>query len=186
MPWKRAWPSSVFLPGETPWTEEPSGLQSIGSQTASQIHTSIRWLLFLKWTSFYLLRKTIVWFSLAFKISVTIWEANKENWTGVSIKDLHLSLGSEGLWKNLYNSSEAVASWCSISPPHTYIHTHTHIHARTRCLGNQRLLKKKRKRSHFPRRRNPLPVHEAQASFFCPISCALCCHGPWTWVQACA
>ena len=33
IPWRRAWqPTQVFLPGETPWTEEPGGLQSIGSQ----------------------------------------------------------------------------------------------------------------------------------------------------------
>ena len=32
-PWKRAWqPTPVFFPGESPWTEEPGGLQSIGSQ----------------------------------------------------------------------------------------------------------------------------------------------------------
>ena len=32
-PWKRAWqPTPVFLPGESPWTEEPGGLQSMGSQ----------------------------------------------------------------------------------------------------------------------------------------------------------
>ena len=28
-----AWqPTPVFLPGESPWTEEPGGLQSMGSQ----------------------------------------------------------------------------------------------------------------------------------------------------------
>ena len=33
IPWKRAWqPTPVFLPGESPWTEEPGGLQSMGSQ----------------------------------------------------------------------------------------------------------------------------------------------------------
>ena len=33
IPWRRAWQSTpVFLPGECPWTEEPSRLQSIGSQ----------------------------------------------------------------------------------------------------------------------------------------------------------
>ena len=33
MPWLRAWqPTQVFLPGESPWTEESGGLQSIGSQ----------------------------------------------------------------------------------------------------------------------------------------------------------
>ena len=31
--WKRAWqPTPVFSPGESPWTEEPGGLQSMGSQ----------------------------------------------------------------------------------------------------------------------------------------------------------
>ena len=30
---KMAWqPTPVFLPGESPWTEEPGGLQSVGSQ----------------------------------------------------------------------------------------------------------------------------------------------------------
>ena len=33
IPWSRAWqPTPVFLPGESPWTEEPGGLQSKGSQ----------------------------------------------------------------------------------------------------------------------------------------------------------
>ena len=32
-PWRRTWqPTPVFLPGESPWTEEPGGLQSIGLQ----------------------------------------------------------------------------------------------------------------------------------------------------------
>ena len=32
IPWRRTWqPSLVFLPGESPWTEEPGGLQSKGS-----------------------------------------------------------------------------------------------------------------------------------------------------------
>ena len=31
IPGRRAWqPTPVFLPGESPWTEEPGGLQSIG------------------------------------------------------------------------------------------------------------------------------------------------------------
>ena len=34
-PWRRAWQCTpVFLPGESPWTEEPGGLQSMGSQRA--------------------------------------------------------------------------------------------------------------------------------------------------------
>ena len=33
IPWKRAWQSTpVFLPGESPWTEEPGGLQFMESQ----------------------------------------------------------------------------------------------------------------------------------------------------------
>ena len=32
-PWRGAWqPTPAFLPGESPWTEEPGGLQSMGSQ----------------------------------------------------------------------------------------------------------------------------------------------------------
>ena len=32
IPWRKAWqPTLVFLPGESPWKEEPSGLQSMGS-----------------------------------------------------------------------------------------------------------------------------------------------------------
>ena len=32
-PWRKAWqPTSVFLPGESPWTEEHHGLQSIASK----------------------------------------------------------------------------------------------------------------------------------------------------------
>ena len=34
IPWQRAWqPTPVFLPGESPWTEEPGRLQSTGSQS---------------------------------------------------------------------------------------------------------------------------------------------------------
>ena len=33
IPWRTAWqPTPVFLPGESPWTEEPGGLQSVGLQ----------------------------------------------------------------------------------------------------------------------------------------------------------
>ena len=33
IPWRKKWqPTPIFLPGESPWTEEPGGLQSIGSQ----------------------------------------------------------------------------------------------------------------------------------------------------------
>ena len=33
IPWRRAWqPTLVFLPGESPWTEDPGGLQSMRLQ----------------------------------------------------------------------------------------------------------------------------------------------------------
>ena len=37
VPWRRAWqPTPVFLPGESPRTEEPGGLPSMGSQRVGQ------------------------------------------------------------------------------------------------------------------------------------------------------
>ena len=36
IPWRRVWqPIPVFLPGESPWTEEPGGLLSKGAQAKS-------------------------------------------------------------------------------------------------------------------------------------------------------
>ena len=33
IPWRREWlPTPVFLPGESPWTEKPGKLQSMGEQ----------------------------------------------------------------------------------------------------------------------------------------------------------
>ena len=38
--WRRAWqPTPVFLPGESPWTEEPGRLQSMGSQSLKRLST---------------------------------------------------------------------------------------------------------------------------------------------------
>ena len=37
MPWRRKWQHTpVFLPGKSPWTEEPGGLQSMWSQRVRQ------------------------------------------------------------------------------------------------------------------------------------------------------
>ena len=37
VPWRRAWqPTPVLLPGESPWTEAPGGLQSTGSRRVGQ------------------------------------------------------------------------------------------------------------------------------------------------------
>ena len=38
IPWRKAWqPTPVFSAGESPWTEEPGGLQSMGSQSRTQL-----------------------------------------------------------------------------------------------------------------------------------------------------
>ena len=37
IPWRRAWQfTPVFLPGEPPWTEEPTGLQSRGRKESDR------------------------------------------------------------------------------------------------------------------------------------------------------
>ena len=38
IPWRMAWqPSSVFWPGESPWTQEPGGLQSMRPQSWTRL-----------------------------------------------------------------------------------------------------------------------------------------------------
>ena len=38
IPWRRAWQHSpIFLPGESPWTEKPGGLQSTVSQRVRRL-----------------------------------------------------------------------------------------------------------------------------------------------------
>ena len=37
-PWRRAWqPTPVFLPGDSPWTEEPGRLQTMGVTESDMI-----------------------------------------------------------------------------------------------------------------------------------------------------
>ena len=57
IPWRRAWqPISIFLPGEFRWTEEPGGLQSIGSQSdLAHIHREIWKIMGLKFETVALL-----------------------------------------------------------------------------------------------------------------------------------
>ena len=41
IPWKREWqPIPVFLPGKIPWTEEPGGLEFMGSKRDMNEHLS--------------------------------------------------------------------------------------------------------------------------------------------------
>ena len=47
IPWRRKWqPTPVFLPGESPWIEEPVRLQSLGSQSWTRLSMHVP--LFLK------------------------------------------------------------------------------------------------------------------------------------------
>ena len=42
IPWRRAWqPTPVFLPGESPWTEKPGGLESMGLQSWTRLSMHI-------------------------------------------------------------------------------------------------------------------------------------------------
>ena len=44
LPWRRAWqPTPVFLLGEPPWTEEPGGLQSMGSHRVGRDWATQHW-----------------------------------------------------------------------------------------------------------------------------------------------
>ena len=48
IPWRRAWQSTpVFLPGESPWTKDPGGIQSMGSQRVrhnwATKHNTVLW-----------------------------------------------------------------------------------------------------------------------------------------------
>ena len=43
IPWRTAWqPTPVFLPGESPWTEEPGGLQSVGLQRVRHDQSNLK------------------------------------------------------------------------------------------------------------------------------------------------
>ena len=44
IPWRRAWqPTPVVLPGESPWTEDPGGLQSLGSKESDITEQQSTW-----------------------------------------------------------------------------------------------------------------------------------------------
>ena len=54
IPWRRAWqPTPILLLGEFPWTEEPGGLQSTGSQRVGY-----------NWTTRHSTTATSIWHSL--------------------------------------------------------------------------------------------------------------------------
>ena len=70
IPWGRAWqPTPVFLPGESPWTEKPGGLQSMGSQRVGHDwaarhmqHTNLMYLTAPFWKSYVQLQRFPLYF----------------------------------------------------------------------------------------------------------------------------
>ena len=61
IPWRRAWqPTPVFLPGESLWTEEPGGLQSMGLQRVGH-----NWAMVVSWLDMMNVSCS-VWFVLAY------------------------------------------------------------------------------------------------------------------------
>ena len=55
IPWRRAWqPTPVFLPGDSPWTEEPGRLQSIGSHRVRHDWSNLAHMQALLWKEYYL------------------------------------------------------------------------------------------------------------------------------------
>ena len=63
IPWRRAWqPPPLFLPGESQWTEEPGGLQSMGLQRVGH-----------NWVNKQSTTKSVAWLSWAPVLSVIKW-----------------------------------------------------------------------------------------------------------------
>ena len=52
IPWRRTWQPTPLFPGESPWTEEPGGLQSMGSwRVGHNWATSLSLFTFMHWKS---------------------------------------------------------------------------------------------------------------------------------------
>ena len=44
-PWRRTWqPTLIFVPGESPWTEKPGGLQSMWPQSQKHLSTAAEYI----------------------------------------------------------------------------------------------------------------------------------------------
>ena len=76
IPWKRPWQSTpVFLPGESPWTEEPDGLQSMGSQRVGH-----------DWATYVVVIVFITWrcgYSMGYIWTEQLWETETSHFLGV-------------------------------------------------------------------------------------------------------
>ena len=103
-PWRRSrQPTPLFLPGESPWTEEPSGLQSIGSHRLEHDLECTRagnLSHFPKTLTLTLVRSSILTLELDFKI---IFLYHIKNLLGIHLRKAHLYLSY--LWKWIRHSS---------------------------------------------------------------------------------
>ena len=82
--WRREWlPTPVFLPGESLWTEEPGGLQSIGSQST---YFNSFWNIFNcfmpPWHTVIPLHQNISFSHLNKLIETLIRKKKKKHWSG--------------------------------------------------------------------------------------------------------
>ena len=69
IPWRRKWqPCPLFLPGESPWTEEPGRLQSMGSQRVRHdwAHTST-----INMIAAFMFSTLYVWLQKSYKMCIS-------------------------------------------------------------------------------------------------------------------
>ena len=75
IPWRRAWqPTPVFLPGESPWTEEPGGLQSAGLQRVGH-----DWVTSLHFTSLHRCQQTHKATVICNSLHLLLWQTQWHN-----------------------------------------------------------------------------------------------------------
>ena len=124
IPWRRAWrPTLVFLPGESPWTEELGGLQSMQSQRAGhdgsdlacrRMHFAQNWKnQHMKWEiSCHTARENLAGLSLQFRRGTELWE--KTCW---SKRESGYTSATESHWPEFRGCPKStvsgVSSWTS-------------------------------------------------------------------------
>ena len=117
-PWRRAWqPTPVFLPGESPWTEKPGGLQSIGSQrvghdwsnlACTQYHSNLEVSFFLS-----LLFRSLIMMCLSVWGFIFIFWPVCLGFLGV-LRSVLLILINFGKWLGFPGGSDGKASACNV------------------------------------------------------------------------
>ena len=96
IPWRRAWKStSVFLPVESQWTEEPSGLHSIGSHRVRHDWSNLAWHITWNVRSMNQGKLDMIKREMA-KLNIDIIRINELKWMGKS------EFNSEDQYMNYY------------------------------------------------------------------------------------